>query len=233
VALAALLHSRAPSSRDGAGGGKVVVFLSTCAGVEFHHALLASAAVRQLGVRLPGKLFKLHGNLSQVHLFCTFRCGGPPCRPRLHTCQQSRERMRHPGGLILRQAGWSSLRTQTTLLRALRPSCRPAAAGPRTLSNSCSVRERRRSAPPPSWSSPAAAAACCCAPTWRRGASTSPASPPSCSTTRPASPPSEQPSCKEQASERPCSHCSQSWSLLRCIQCSTVSSDPQILATAS
>ena len=77
VALAALLHSRAPSSRDGAGGGKLVVFLSTCAGVEFHHALLASAAVRQLGVRLPGKLFKLHGNLSQVHLFCTFRRDRP------------------------------------------------------------------------------------------------------------------------------------------------------------
>ena len=72
VALAALLHSRAPSSRSGDGGGKVVVFLSTCAGVEFHHALLASAAMRQLGVHLPGKLFKLHGNLSQV---CT-----PPVR---------------------------------------------------------------------------------------------------------------------------------------------------------
>jgi ATP-dependent RNA helicase DDX31/DBP7 len=71
VALAALLHSRAPSSRHGEGGGKVVVFLSTCAGVEFHHALLASAAVRQLGVRLPGKLFKLHGNLSQVRQFLT------------------------------------------------------------------------------------------------------------------------------------------------------------------
>lgn len=84
VALAALLHSRAPSSRDGAGGGKVVVFLSTCAGVEFHHALLASAAVRQLGVRLPGKLFKLHGNLSQVFTslrqpaLSTHACSGTP-----------------------------------------------------------------------------------------------------------------------------------------------------------
>ena len=70
----------------------------------------------------------------------------------------------------------------------------------------------RRNAPPLSWSSPAAAAACCCAPTWRRGASTSPASPPSCSTTRPASPPSEWLQCEEQALESPCSLCAQSWS---------------------
>lgn len=93
VALAALLHSRAPSSRDGAGGGKLVVFLSTCAGVEFHHALLASAAVRQLGVRLPGKLFKLHGNLSQV-------CA-PPDRPALsaHACSGM-----PPGCSCLKQA---------------------------------------------------------------------------------------------------------------------------------
>lgn len=57
------------NSGDG-GGGKVVVFLSTCAGVEFHHALLSLPAVRELGVRLPGKLFKLHGNLSQVRCTC-------------------------------------------------------------------------------------------------------------------------------------------------------------------
>lgn len=67
VALAALLHWKATEGRRaGGGGGKLVVFLSTCAGVDFHHALLSSGAPKQLGVRLPGKLFKLHGNLSQV-----------------------------------------------------------------------------------------------------------------------------------------------------------------------
>lgn len=45
---------------------KVVVFLSTCAGVDFHHALLASDLPQAMGARLPGKLFKLHGNLAQV-----------------------------------------------------------------------------------------------------------------------------------------------------------------------
>lgn len=96
VALVALLHQRAspaghgcgrvaggtgggPDNGDGGGhsdggggGGKVVVFLSTCAGVEFHHALLLLPAVRELGICLPGKLFKLHGNLSQAERTTTF-----------------------------------------------------------------------------------------------------------------------------------------------------------------
>jgi len=44
----------------------VVVFLSTCAGVDFHHALLAGVLPAAVGARPPGKLFKLHGNLAQV-----------------------------------------------------------------------------------------------------------------------------------------------------------------------
>lgn len=69
VTLAALLHAKAVDGRrEGGDGGKLVVFLSTCAGVDFHHTLLSSAAPQQLGIRLPCKLFKLHGNLSQVGL---------------------------------------------------------------------------------------------------------------------------------------------------------------------
>ena len=50
---------------------QVVVFLSTCAGVEFHHALLSQAAPTATGARVPGRLFKLHGNLPQVHRLLT------------------------------------------------------------------------------------------------------------------------------------------------------------------
>jgi len=45
----------------------VLVFLSTCDGVEFHHRALAEAFRAAAGAPLTGcPIFKLHGNLAQV-----------------------------------------------------------------------------------------------------------------------------------------------------------------------
>lgn len=46
---------------------QVLVFLSTCDGVEFHHRALADAFRAATGTSLLGcPMFKLHGNLAQV-----------------------------------------------------------------------------------------------------------------------------------------------------------------------
>lgn len=57
---------KSPHKQHEPGHLQVVVFLSTCAGVDFHHALLAGVLPPAVGARPPGKLFKLHGNLAQV-----------------------------------------------------------------------------------------------------------------------------------------------------------------------
>ncbi|KAG2442452.1 hypothetical protein HXX76_002538 [Chlamydomonas incerta] len=72
-ALAALLKSRTARRRPG--GTKIVVFVSSCDGVEFHHHLLADMweAVAG-GPLLPRtcRLFKLHGDMPQSQRTETF-----------------------------------------------------------------------------------------------------------------------------------------------------------------
>lgn len=74
VALIALLRAKvAPSKRQGPGSsGKVVVFLSTCSGVDFHHTLLTKHLTQELGGPISSRLFKLHGQLDQAERTATF-----------------------------------------------------------------------------------------------------------------------------------------------------------------
>lgn len=77
VTLVALLRAKiAPPKRRGGSGsegsGKLVVFLSTCSGVDFHHKLLAGALTSEVGGPLPSRLFKLHGQLPQSERTATF-----------------------------------------------------------------------------------------------------------------------------------------------------------------
>lgn len=67
VALAAVLRSQCGLEK-GPQGGKGVVFLSSCAGVDFHHAVLGRVYEGVMEEPLlPCPLFRLHGNLAQVH----------------------------------------------------------------------------------------------------------------------------------------------------------------------
>ena len=66
VALAAVLRSQCGLDK-GPEGAKGVVFLSSCAGVDFHHALLGRVYEGIMEEPLlPCPLFRLHGNLEQV-----------------------------------------------------------------------------------------------------------------------------------------------------------------------
>lgn len=66
VALAAVLRSQCGLSK-GPAGGKGVVFLSSCAGVDFHFAVLGKVYEGCMEEPLlPCPLFQLHGNLDQV-----------------------------------------------------------------------------------------------------------------------------------------------------------------------
>ena len=72
VALAAVLRSQCGLGR-GPQGAKGVVFLSSCAGVDFHYAMLGRVyegmAEEPL---LPCPIFRLHGNLSQARIVQKF-----------------------------------------------------------------------------------------------------------------------------------------------------------------
>ncbi|GFR40715.1 hypothetical protein Agub_g1322 [Astrephomene gubernaculifera] len=73
VALAALLRNR--TARRRVGGTKVVVFLSSCVGVEFHHHLLGELWSGAAGAPLlPAgcRLLKLHGDMPQAQRTETF-----------------------------------------------------------------------------------------------------------------------------------------------------------------
>lgn len=66
VALAAVLRSQCGLDK-GPQGAKGVVFLSSCAGVDFHHALLGRVYEGIMEEPLlPCPLFRLHGSLEQV-----------------------------------------------------------------------------------------------------------------------------------------------------------------------
>lgn len=80
VALAAVLRSQCGLEK-GPLGGKGVVFLSSCAGVDFHHALLGRVYEGIMEEPLlPCPLFRLHGNLDQVGLM-RHCCGTPHVQP--------------------------------------------------------------------------------------------------------------------------------------------------------
>ncbi len=66
VALAAVLRSQCGLDK-GPQGAKGVVFLSSCAGVDFHHAVLGRVYEGIMEEPLlPCPLFRLHGSLDQV-----------------------------------------------------------------------------------------------------------------------------------------------------------------------
>lgn len=66
IALAAVLRSQCGVEK-GPEGAKGVVFLSSCAGVDFHHAVLGQVYEGVMEEPLlPCPLFRLHGNLAQV-----------------------------------------------------------------------------------------------------------------------------------------------------------------------
>jgi ATP-dependent RNA helicase DDX31/DBP7 len=66
VALAAVLRSQCGLDKYPQ-GAKGVVFLSSCAGVDFHHALLGRVYEGIMEEPLlPCPLFRLHGSLEQV-----------------------------------------------------------------------------------------------------------------------------------------------------------------------
>ena len=66
VALAAVLRSQCGLGR-GPQGAKGVVFLSSCAGVDFHYAMLGRVYEGMMEEPLlPCPIFRLHGNLSQA-----------------------------------------------------------------------------------------------------------------------------------------------------------------------
>ena len=68
IALAAVLRSQCGAEK-GPEGAKGVVFLSSCAGVDFHHAVLGRVYEGVMEEPLlPCPLFRLHGNLAQVNL---------------------------------------------------------------------------------------------------------------------------------------------------------------------
>lgn len=68
IALAAVLRSQCGAEK-GPEGAKGVVFLSSCAGVDFHHAVLGRVYEGVMEEPLlPCPLFRLHGNLAQVTL---------------------------------------------------------------------------------------------------------------------------------------------------------------------
>ncbi|KAL3160790.1 hypothetical protein ABBQ38_009201 [Trebouxia sp. C0009 RCD-2024] len=72
VALAAVLRSQCGLEK-GPQGGKGVVFLSSCAGVDFHHAVLGRVYEGVMEEPLlPCPLFRLHGNLAQAERTKTF-----------------------------------------------------------------------------------------------------------------------------------------------------------------
>ena len=66
TALAAVLRSQGGLDK-GPEGAKGVVFLSSCAGVDFHYAVLGQVYEGIMEEPLlPCPLFRLHGNLAQV-----------------------------------------------------------------------------------------------------------------------------------------------------------------------
>ncbi|KAA6429418.1 MAG: DEAD-box ATP-dependent RNA helicase 17-like [Trebouxia sp. A1-2] len=72
VALAAVLRSQCGLDK-GPQGAKGVVFLSSCAGVDFHHALLGRVYEGIMEEPLlPCPLFRLHGSLEQAERTKTF-----------------------------------------------------------------------------------------------------------------------------------------------------------------
>ncbi len=182
-------HKAAGKAAGGAGGAapavkrKAVVFLSSCDGVELHHALLGGPAWRQaaggplLGVDMP--LLKLHGDMPQAQrtaAFVTFS--------QVRTCSSSATPF---AGIEWRRVA------------ALRRRAVPAHAGP-TVAGSGRGGVWRRVAALRRVAAPRLCvrcfrrptARCCCARTWRREGSTSPTSRASSSTTCPAPPQSEQ-----------------------------------------
>lgn len=69
----------------------MVVFLSSCDGVEFHHRLLTGPALQGLGSDLDDEsplldcpVWKLHGSMLQVSQLCLL---GTPC----YVCQSAHQ----------------------------------------------------------------------------------------------------------------------------------------------
>ena len=63
----------AAAGQDAGGVGKVVVFISSCDGVELHHKLLGSFWAAACGAPLlAAPLYKLHGDMPQSERTATF-----------------------------------------------------------------------------------------------------------------------------------------------------------------
>ena len=78
VALAAVVKSQCGVSK-GPQGAKGVVFLSSRAGVDFHHAVLGRVYEGMMDEPLlPCPLFRLHGSLSQVGIWGLHACMKAP-----------------------------------------------------------------------------------------------------------------------------------------------------------
>jgi hypothetical protein len=208
MALAAALRSATRRGKP----SKVVVFMSSCDGVEFHHLLLGPYFEQASGEKLlQCPLLKLHGDMLQVCAsVCVCVCGGGqvPC------CAGRSPGLGSPTSCLLHLLHLTAAHAAPVLL-ALVPACVTPGRAPNPIPHPqhrpprppprhdhlhpclCARRTapacptpthtqtaRRWSAPPPSCSSPRRWGACCCARTWQRAGWTSRRSPPSSSTTR-------------------------------------------------